>query len=270
MKILASLVLFVLLVFPALVFAEDARACVYSFQCGQGFACEAGECNRLDFQPTEGAEAMCGADRRCRIERMKRLNANRRQVQIAEDERIARARLVEIEAEKEGPQIRLDSPLSVDWRASRAGALGFAAGYTLTRSLKIEGQAFFWEGDYYGGNYRFYELNYLSLSGIYFTHGSPLAGYVSAGFMYGFGDSSGDFFSDAEEIVSHALDLQLGVDVQFERGFHTRLGIGYRPLIYHRAAISPGVYPPDAEDAFEDWHSDNVMLDVIFLVGWAF
>jgi len=247
-------------------------ACLYDFQCGGSLTCRAGVCQAPSFQEPGGADTVCGADRRCRIERLKRVNAARRQVQVHEEEEIARASIAKAQLKVTGPQVRKEKPITVDWRLSRAGVAGLAAGYSLLPQLKVEAQIFFYSDDFYRNEYYELDLHVFNASAIYFTHAGPLAGYAQAGFVYGSGGmATYDFTGTGDrDVVLHAFELQAGIDVQSQVGFHTRLGVAYRPNIYRRVTSSPGLYDTQAVEEFDYWYGRNAMIDVVFLIGWAF
>lgn len=267
------ILLLCILGFPIVATAEqDPAQCLYDFQCDGVDVCKAGRCVRPGYVPQSAANDLCGGDRRCRIERLKRTNAARRQLTILSEEETTRRVVEEARQEITGPQPRLDTPLVVDWRISRAGIAGLLVGYGLTPQIAVEGHAFFYEDYFYEDSSYDVELTFIGASAVLFTNPDQVAGYASIGFNYVFGSALEYGFSSffANDTVMHTLELQAGVDVHSNLGFHTRLGAAYRPLLYHRVTTSPGVYNEVAEKDMEGWFTDNAMIDIVFLIGWAF
>ncbi len=228
MKCLLLLSLLVFGFLPAFAMAQDAPAqCLYDFQCDGVNVCKAGRCVRPDYVPQSSSDDLCGADRRCRIDRLKRTNAARRHLVVLNEEETTRRVVEEAEREIQGPQPRLDTPLVVDWRLSRAGVAGFSLGYGLTPIIGVEVQGFYYEDYFYEASSYDLELMFLGASGVLFTNPGQVAGYVSVGFNYVFGTASESDFASyvSNDTVMHVIELQAGVDVHSDLGFHTRLGV---------------------------------------------
>ncbi len=273
--------------------ASDAseQGCQYHVDCPTDHVCRRGACVETDRAFEEfSADEACGADRRCRIERLERRNRARRHARKLDEERHLEEMLDERE-QKEIEEIpRLDRPFSFDIRISRMGVLGLAAGYTFENRLRPELQYVHWnawvtvdhEDQHYGGNQ---QMNFVMPGLFYFFLESEITPYGAAKFVYGRGsfDSGAtrtvpgsDGGSEEQEIgrvdtIYHALEFEAGVDAQLTPfGAHTRLGLAYRPLIYNQARIEAGQYADQTRGALEQWFGEMMRIDVIFMVGWAF
>ena len=261
--------------------------CQYHTDCPSGMVCLRGVCidnaEALSLQAFAADDA-CGADRRCRIERLERLNRARRRARRLKEKKFAESRIDEYEQKKLEENPRLDRPLAVDLRASRLGVLGLAAGYTLFSHLRPELQFVHFNSyvsqrkdgrDYSGEQPVSFLMPGLSW---YFIEGD-FSPFVTASFVYAFGKftqstfnpSTGNTVDRKLQTKYHAVELKGGVDYQLEgAGFHMRLGLAYRPLIYSQARLGPGNYSEAGRGALTNWYKKMVRLDLVLLAGWAF
>jgi hypothetical protein len=235
------------------------------------------------------AAEMCGADRQCRINYLKRSNRARRHIEQIEQEQRAQETIDRIKQSQMKAYPRLDRPFSVDWRVSRMGALGVAAGYTFgghvrgelhvarnwfrfNQDLQRQGTTLDINGTQ--------PVTFVMPGVYYFFVDSDFSPYLGANFVYGRGelDVSGGSIQGGDggstESVGteyHAVGLEGGVDLQWHgNGFHTRLGVAYRPKLYHQARLSAGNYSEIGREAIDQWYNQTVKLDIVFLFGWSF
>ena len=263
--------------FWAIDVSAQVSQCQYDSQCASHLVCMAGECTQPSVD-NRNAEDTCGNDRRCRIDRLKRRNNARRKAEVLSEERQVQQMVDAQQAERERDNPRVAAPATLDWRISRLGALGFAGGWTFAGQLRAEGEFVFNESDIYfstsnffGGIDGFQETTFVSARAVYFILDSWFSPYVSAGVKVGWGDFNAyDGFGSQLESTYHAVEAGLGFDVQFEFGMHSRLGVDFRPLIYSQASSEPGVYNEIAKDGLEDWWADDALIDVVWMIGWAF
>ncbi len=278
-------ILLAVLAAPATAAAQSGgRTCQYDLECDVGEACnERGRCvARGDVGDGEGAADECGSDRRCRIDRLKRKNNARRHAELIEEERQVRRMIEEAEEERLSNFPRLDKPLSGGLRVSRLGALGVHLGYVIAGHIQpefefaysdlsvlvtAEGNAAALDG--------FHEGWWFKGGASYFLLESWFSPYLAAGFVFGTGRyysyDFGFFDSAGSDLGTrfHAGEIGGGIDMQFEFGLHTRLGLAYRPLIYNQARIGPGQYDPSTRQGLANWFQEAAAIDVIWLIGWA-
>jgi hypothetical protein len=265
--------------------SSEEVVCEYHVDCPSDHVCRRGTCvESSEVMEEFSAEDACGADRRCRINRLKRRNRARRHARKLEEERHVEQMLEERNKEALTEVPRLDRPMVFDLRISRMGLLGLVGGYTLFGRLRPELQFVHWNADvsvdyedtWYSGDQT---LNFLMPGLFYFFGDSEYVPYLGTKFVYGWGsysgqharqpDSNGDF--DSVDTEYHALELEGGVDYQMEEfGGHARLGLSYRPLIYSQARIKPGQYADATQGAMEKWFGQMMRIDIVFLAGWAF
>lgn len=278
----------------------EGASCEYHTDCDSGYLCMAGSCQttaavRQALLNVDGdsygltASEACGGNRQCRIDHLKQHNRRQRRQERARTAEAAREKASEIQKRQLKEFARLDNAISVDWRASRLGALGIAAGYTfggrLRAELQLAHRRFFFnqtiesqESDYdVNGRQR---VTFLMPGVYYFFLESDFTPYLGATFLYGRGqlNASTNSFGDNQAPEQpdlgteyHSIGLHGGLDFQWQgNGFHSRLGLAYRPPIYQQARISAGQYSESGREAIEQWYNEMVRIDVVFLLGWSF
>ena len=271
--------------------------CDYHVDCPAEHVCWRGSCVQTNeaLNLFESANDTCGADRRCRIERLKRKNRARRHVQKLEEERYAETIIEREQADKLESMPRRHKPLAFDLRASRMGVAGLVGGYTLLGKLRPELHFVHWGADvsvdYNDENYSGFQPTTFLIPGVYyFFLDSEFTPYGSASFLYGWGTfdrynsgisrsppggggGGGTVPLEPQELDTeyHAIELGAGVDYQAEDlGAHLRLGFTYRPLIYNQARTGPGQYSEPTRKALENWFQQMARIDFVVLAGWAF
>ena len=282
-RVAALFALPLLMLASPLVAQEGGRTCQYDLECGGANYCnDRGRCvpRGTIGQPTdESAGDECGADRRCRIDRLERRNKAARHAKIIEEEKYVQTILANEEEERLKKFPRLADPLSGDIRISRLGPLGLHAGYTFFGHLQAELDVAYSDlyvyvpADGGGGEVSgYHQGTFLRGGASYFLLESWFSPYLSAGFQFGTGRFRNDSFffgGNGTTTEFHAADFGGGVDVQFGFGLHTRLGLAYRPLIYNQARIGPGQYDVVAQQGLARWYDEAVRIDVVWLLGWA-
>jgi hypothetical protein len=226
---------------------------------------------------TPTAEELCGADRRCRIERMKSNNRARRQQRIFEEERHVQAIVNDYHSQQKEASSRLNNPWTVDFIASALG-WGFSGGYSFTSTLRAEGSfirnsgyMYYWDNTTSLSGY--HDAWFFNAQGVFFPMETAVTPYLAAGFMLGTGtfgsDSWGGWGTTDTDVKYHVVHASGGVDAQFDLGLHLRLGFRYGYVLYNQAAIAPGVYDPVTRDGLERWMGEKT-LGIDFNLGWAF
>ncbi|MFB6372013.1 MAG: hypothetical protein ABEN55_02590 [Bradymonadaceae bacterium] len=265
--------------------------CSYHVDCPSDHVCWRGSCVRtsraMEIMSSASANDQCGADRRCRIERLKRKNRARRQARKLQEERYVENLVDKKQKKQLQEKPRHHKPLGVNLRASRLGVVGLVAGYTLLGRLRPELHFVHWPADVYvqhnDRDFSGFQPTTFLIPGLYyFFLDTPFSPYASASFLYGWGNYQNDSFGVGPreggpsgpgqlDTEYHALELGAGLDYQIKKlGAHFRLGLTYRPLIYNQARIAPGRYHKPTRGALEKWFKQMVQVDVIFLAGWAF
>ncbi len=248
-----------------------AETCEYDAECESNEICREGQC-------VDESDVICGRDdRQCRIRVLKRRNQARRLQRMIREEREVERVLERRRADsvQENPRIR--DRLSAGLRVSIFTPLGFGVGYGFTPHIRAEFQYAHQEGDISNNEISgFHEGSFFEAALVWIPFDAWATVYGSAGIsvLSGTFNSFGGFgsVSPAGELdtIYHALALGGGFDIQFEFGLHTRLGLAYRPLLYNQASFEPGVYDPETQSGLSTWFGEDISLDLVWLIGWAF
>lgn len=305
------------LAYPIALMFRPATACVKRDQCAAAQRCEIGVCKtdpealRQLQEKKEREEAAkrerqsdlpvatprgwengtavsdCGADRRCRIDRLKRRNEARRyQAMIIEEEQ-ARQTQERFAQKKREENIRLNKPITAEFYVTRMGP-GISVGYTLASQFHLDASitrrdSYIYDSVTVDGSTVYIEGNYNSVNvaaqATYYLRTGVFAPYLAGGVFYGrgglspyyyddfgFGDSSG---SDST-VILHVVQGSLGLDAQSKLGARARLGFQLRQPIYTQARYSPGNYDTSTKSLVENWFKENQRFGVEFSLGWAF
>lgn len=261
----------------AAIFRRAARA---NRSGQQGAADGSGSNSRGDLTAanTLSAEELCGADRRCRIERLKSDNRARRQQTVFEEERAVQNIVREFHRQEKEATVRTNHPWTIDFLANFLG-WGFSGGYSFSNNLRAE------IGFTRNDDYMYYYDNTTSLSGrhratflvaqaVLIPMESWLTPYLALGFMGGSGTFGNDSFyggwgSSDMDVKYHILHASGGLDAQFDFGLHLRLGFRYGYVLYNQASLGPGLYEPTTRSGLESW-MEETLLSIDFNMGWAF
>lgn len=257
---------------------QQIAFCQYDYECSGGDVCRNATCVAPEeFNRT--AKDACGNDRRCRIERLKRINASRRHIDQLQTERRLKNDLRAMQKQREKETPRKLKPLVLGLQESRLGPIpGAYIGWTFQGAFRVTFDYQFTEiNDFSNGSDAFLETHFWTGGLEYFLLPNAFSPYLRGGFKFGHGDFSaftftGGFGGTSSDVnsVFHAGELGAGFDIQLAIGMHARLGLAYRPLVYSQAKIEDGVYDPIAKSAMDDLFQSCIAFDVIGAFGWAF
>lgn len=306
-------------IYPFMLMFKPATACVKTTQCAAGQTCETAVCQtdpvamrRLqeknererqarndnlanpNLQPArpgawENSTAVsdCGADRRCRIDRLKRRNEARRYQSMLVEEDQARRTQERIATKKAEENIRLNKPLTAEFYVTRMGP-GVSVGYTLASKFHLDASvtrrdSYIYDSVTVDGSQVYIEGSYNSVNiaaqATYYLRTGVFAPYFAGGVFYGRGGLSpyyyddfgfGDSSSSDSTVILHVVQGSLGLDAQTKLGARARLGFMLRQPIYTQARYSPGNYDTSTKSLVESWFKENQRFGVEFSMGWAF
>lgn len=245
----------------------------------------------------ESAQDQCGFDRRCRIDRLKRLNNLNRRVAILNEEQQISKITDDLHEQHLDNTPRLNKPWGADITTTRLG-IGFLGGYNLNGSLRLETSLIIHEDWIYSyddnDNYidGYQDGYFLNLSATYFFMPGWFSPYVNAGIVAGWAtfSNSGYYYGDwgggstdgtggpprnenqYAEIHTkyHIVTASAGFDVQLRLGLHARLGLEYGYSLYNQARYSAGNYDADIRKGLGKWMSQFALWGYQFHIGWAF
>jgi hypothetical protein len=239
---------------------------------------------------TKMADETCGGDRRCRIDRLRRINRARRFVAVLEAEEMARSQVALRALVRNQEETRSRYPWGLDLNISRLSPLGLTAGYAPTSWMRSE-ISFLYRDGWISQSVD--DITWVDgqLDLMFWTAGiviTPVKGalspFLGAGFTLGVGDFRRNLYEwefgfDPEIpsepdprilVLYHALETSAGLDLLVGPGFHARLGVAYRPLIYNQARYSAASYDEEVRRGLRRWFEEETQIDVIFRLGWAF
>lgn len=262
---------FVFVVFWSASALADDAVCEYDPECPDSKVCVDGQC-------VDESDAICPeGDRQCRIRLLKRRNKARRMQRVLREEETVRYTIEQRRKEAAKANPRIEDRITAGLRVSTFSPLGFGVGYGFTPEIRAEFQFAHQEGDVFTSELDgFHEGSFFNLSAVWIPFDAWATVYGSAGIVVfdgmfspfrGFAveRSSGEL-----ETIYHALAVGGGFDIQFVFGLHTRLGVEFRPLLYNQAKFEPGVYDADIRSGLQTWFSEDMTLDLVWLMGWAF
>ncbi len=226
------------------------------------------------FLDDGGADAACGSDRRCRIQRLRQRNQMRRHYDVAQQQKALEEEIDDLFAEEAKRVERIENPISVAVQYHPFG-WGMVMGYTFDGQLRADFSVVYEDRriSYGGGTndeptlsgnhqvwYGTGHITYLP-SRAWF---SPL---VSAGFGMGGGE-----FNDANNpgVRYHYLTGAVGAEGQFDSGMLVRTSFRYGRLLYNQARRGPGDYDERRRQALREYVNDETMIGFDFAIGWAF
>lgn len=234
---------------------------------------------------SQTAKIECGADRRCRIARLKRIQKERRRINYRKESRATEQGKRFAERAYLAANPRLAKRMTADIRMSRVGFLGLALGYTF--SEQIRGQLAWQYVDINDWNGVDIEANQLGISGEYLITTGKFASFVSGGLslmegslgtQYNYNDYNDEMQNNGMTFLSyentlngalHFLELGAGLDLQFGNGLHGRIMGAYKYLLYHQATIN-GSHDEKTREELKNTFEDYMKIDIIFQLGYAF
>lgn len=288
------------------------RACISQNQCGDDQSCVSGFCklkadvvyktseqreaerksesskpSNVVASPNQTTEQECSADRRCRIDRLRRRNQARRYQTMLEEEQRAMEFQNSVNQRRLDAKPRTSKPLAAEFYVSFG--FGLAGSYMVSDHLRLEGT--FTRIDAYvdaevtTGGQRTYSSGYIDGwnvggSATYLMRTKWWTPYLSVAMIahsgnfssYGsFGEFDFDFGSGSDtQSILHLVEGRFGFDAQFKRGLRARLGVLYRYPIYSLAKFGPGNYDDASTDVLEAWIKSSRRIAPEFSIGWAF
>lgn len=279
------------------------QSCVFNSECPGQLVCHEHRCappakvaeerrskvqeqeDFLSHAPTTddgGADAACGTDRRCRIQRLASQNRQRRHLHIAKEEIRTQTQINHLLQRKQESINRLNRPWAAAFQIHPMG-YGLLASRSINAHLHAEISAvlndtsiYFTPDDpqlprlegYQDGFFTLAHLTYLPSKGWF----SPLfsAGVgMGRGKFHSYNAYSGDS-SIAPTTIYHLVTAAIGADAQFKSGFLLRLAFRHGRILYNQARYSPGVYDLGLKGSLRDYMNTQGLWGVDFSIGWAF
>lgn len=281
------------------------RSCIYDSDCPAQHFCSENQCTMAmniaqpektappaaPFPPPDdsfvddgGADAVCGTNRRCRIQRMASQNRQRRHLQIAEQELETQAQINRLLQRKKESINRLNRPWAAAFQVHPLG-YGILASRAINAHFHAEVSTvwhnkyvYFFSDDpqlpsidgYSQGVFGIGHLTFLPSKSWF----SPL---FSAGFGLGRGSfesysysSSGTISTTSPTTTYHLVTAAVGADAQLKSGFLLRLAFRHGRILYNQARYSPGIYDLGLRNALRDYMNSEELWGVDFSIGWAF
>lgn len=226
-----------------------------------------------------GADAACGADRRCRIERLAARNRFRRRYDAARYEHMVEEEIAQFRDEQVASVPRLDSPTFGGFHFSPLG-VGLRGGHAfLGGVLRAEGTLLN-DDDRVHYNPDDPEIPTISEShdtvafGAHLTYLpvlSTLTPVATLGFTLARGEIGGGWSSNWEaDLEYHFLTGSVGVEMQIESGLIAQLAVHHGRVIYNQVRYSAGNYDSDLRDGLREHMNSDGLLGASFTIGWAF
>lgn len=221
-----------------------------------------------------GADQACGADRRCRIQRIKARNRMRRHYNAARDEEVAHRQARQVFAEHEEDLLRRAEPWSVALQYHPLG-WGIFGGRMVHDHFRAEATLVTHEerprinpdSQDIGRISDQHDVTFGTLHATFVPSRAWFSPFVSAGFGMGRGDYG---FGDAPSVVYHYVTAAAGAEAQLEAGLLVRMGIRYGRLLYNQVRHAPGNYDDETRIGLREWMHDDKLRGIDFSIGWAF
>ena len=226
-----------------------------------------------------GADAACGADRRCRIERLATRNRLQRQYDAAQHEAIVRQETERVLSEQQQERPRVDRHRIAAYHNTPYGH-GLIAGYTFGGMLRPEltllshqdrvGHSFGGGGESFFSERHTMRSVGAHMTGVYGD--STLVPLASVGFVMGRGDlGGGSWTSDwRAEVKYHFLTAAVGAEAQLESGLLARMTFTLGRVLYNQVRYGPGNYDDVLRPVMRDHMHSGVLRGVSISLGWAF
>ncbi|MEM1348109.1 MAG: hypothetical protein AAGI01_06115 [Myxococcota bacterium] len=244
-----------------------------------------------ELKQRETAAEECAADRRCRIDRMKRSNTARRRQEYLEAEEQVRRYEESLVREEQARKNRLLKPWATDFylafNLNGDAMVGFSGGYAFSPNFRVEGvfayqSAFLSQETTLAGQPVFLDgaldLLYAAPMATYMVTTGWLTPYVSGGLMLGRGrfqtfggfleEGGGPSFGSGSARV-HLAHLGLGLDAQFKRGLRAKFGgVVRRPILV--TVTDDGAYSSVSSEAAQEALRQSELIGFELSFGWAF
>lgn len=229
-------------------------------------------------------EEECDADRRCRIERLKKREASKRRYQGLKVDRQIKELQEEWEQERLEEVNRLADPINVDFLIQYYAPYGATVGYTFDGIFRLSAQVA--NMDLYASYYDTIDgvpvaldgsidMWIVGLEGTYLFSDGALSPYATGGFYMGSGSLDSYSYDDFEysssqaDLKLHLVGAGVGVDLQFGFGFRFKLGGTVRYPIY-AGATTGGANNEPMRAGLKAWFNDEAWLGFEGAFGWAF
>ncbi len=224
-------------------------------------------------QERKGASEECGADRRCRIQRIKDINQTRRRNAFFNDRNARRSGRAQAEKERLKKTPRTNRPFTAEMRSSRVGFFGLAMGYQFADNFR--GQLSWHLVDivnYSSATIALYGSQF-GLSLEYFLTTGAFAPFLSSGFYIYDGPAGTNYSSSSgstgQQGSLHFAELGAGFDVQLDGGYRFRLMGAYKPLLYHQGIVGD-THDESVKNALKETFDVDMQIDVVVQLGYAF
>ena len=226
-----------------------------------------------------GADAVCGHDRRCRIERIAARNQLHRQYRFIEDQEVIEAEMARIRQEQRAEIPRINRPRYIAYHNTPFGH-GLLAGQTFRGFLRPELTLLTGEDtvqESFAGSQMpsFSETQNYRTIGAFITalsNDAMLSPIVSLGLVMGRGELGGTDWSSSwlADVYYHFLFGSVGVEAQFEAGMQARFTVGQGRLLYHQVRYGAGNYDEMLRPVVREHMHSNALRGFSITFGWAF
>lgn len=229
-----------------------------------------------------GADEACGADRRCRIERLAHRNRLLRQYQAAHQERLVRDETRQLLEEREPETNREADPWSLGFQRHQFG-LGLSGAWTYAGHFRPEATLVFQDsrGTTHDGDLRTrQDATFLTTHVTYLPSPSWFSPLVSVGFGMGWGEmrllgSRARPGVDVElgsnpSVHYHFVTAAVGAEAQFGFGLFIRLAYRHGRLLYNQVRYEAGEYDERLREDYREFMHDEQLGGFDFTLGWAF
>ncbi len=238
---------------------------------------------------SQSATVQCGSDRRCRIQRLKRVNRARRKIDNLEAEEAARLLAAKLALKQQDLVVRAHKRYSAQLSISTLGVTSAGVGVALTPHVRLELKLTSQQSGYLNNGYMSAPL-WGEFSTAYMPLKTKLTPFVAVGAFMGsarierYGSRSvPEFLVDGQndgsgyagdvsqtEMRVHGVQLALGIDFQARVGARLQLGLMFRQPIYVQARNGKADYDAalrkDIRRRFKEYNRWDIFLNY----GWAF
>lgn len=221
-----------------------------------------------------GADKACGADRRCRIERLKARNRMRRHYLAAEDERLVRDEAAELFEQQEKEHVRERIPWSTaiqhhPYGTGISGSYTFAGHFRTKASIVYDSQRIHYspEAEGMADISDRHQAFFTTAHATYLPSRAWFTPLISIGFGMGNGELG---YGQAPDVRYHYVTAAIGAEAQFNNGFVMRMAYRNGRLLYNQVRHGPGNYDTATRDTMREFMHDEGLGGFDFSMGWAF